>query len=131
VLAAIPASVVLSRRIVTHTNATIGYTPGARNALGDRADAWQLGLGQSLVWLARPRINFLVELAWTRTQQVLARDHVAWNESLAISPGIRAALDFSSGLQIVPGLALPIGLGVSRGERAAFAYLSFEHPFSR
>jgi hypothetical protein len=34
-------------------------------------------------------------------------------------------------LQIVPGLALPIGLGPIAGERGVFAYLSFEHPFGK
>ena len=49
-------------------------------------------------------------------------------ESFYISPGIRWAYNFSSGLQIVPGIAVPIGTGPSKGERAVFLYLSFEHP---
>jgi hypothetical protein len=48
-----------------------------------------------------------------------------------LSPGIRWAYNFPSGLQIVPGIAVPIGVGVSRGEKAVFLYLSFEHPFTR
>jgi hypothetical protein len=36
---------------------------------------------------------------------------------------------FASGLQIAPGVAVPIGVGPSRGERSLFVYLSFEHPF--
>ncbi|HZK78257.1 MAG TPA: hypothetical protein VFC35_05065 [Gemmatimonadaceae bacterium] len=47
-----------------------------------------------------------------------------------ISPGVRAAFNFASGLQIVPGIAFPIGVGPSSGERGAFIYLSFEHPFN-
>ena len=31
--------------------------------------------------------------------------------------------------EIVPGLAVPIGIGPSRGDRQVFFYLSFEHPF--
>ncbi|MRR28995.1 transporter, partial [bacterium] len=31
-------------------------------------------------------------------------------------------------LQVVPGIAFPIGFGPSKGEYGAFAYLSFEHP---
>jgi hypothetical protein len=31
----------------------------------------------------------------------------------------------------VPGIALPIGVGASRGEKAVFLYLSFEHPFTK
>ena len=50
-------------------------------------------------------------------------------------PGRRGARDdawnLRNGLQIVPGLAMPIGLGPSRGDNALFLYLSFEHPFRR
>ena len=45
--------------------------------------------------------------------------------------GLRGAIDFPSGLQIVPGIAFPFGISSSSGERAVFAYLSFEHPFGR
>jgi hypothetical protein len=45
-----------------------------------------------------------------------------------VSPGIRWAWNFPTGLQVVPGIAVPIGVGPSRGDRALFLYLSFEHP---
>jgi hypothetical protein len=48
--------------------------------------------------------------------------------SLFINPGIRYAFNFKSGLQIVPGLAVPVGIGSSKGASGLFAYLSFEHP---
>jgi hypothetical protein len=48
-----------------------------------------------------------------------------------ISPGIRWAYNFKSGLQIVPGIAVPIGAGPSRNERGIILYLSFEHPFKK
>ena len=51
-------------------------------------------------------------------------------ETLTLNPGIRAGFDVPGGLQIVPGLAVPIGLGPSSGEVGLFFYLSFEHPFS-
>jgi hypothetical protein len=38
-------------------------------------------------------------------------------------------LNFTSGLQIVPGIAVPIGVGSSSGQRDVFLYLSFEHAF--
>ena len=34
-------------------------------------------------------------------------------------------------LQIVPGIAVPIGVGPSRGEKGIFLCLSFEHPFGK
>ena len=48
-----------------------------------------------------------------------------------MSPGVRAAFDLPSGLQIVPGVAVPFGVGPSDGERGVFVYLSFEHPFRK
>jgi hypothetical protein len=50
-------------------------------------------------------------------------------ESLTVNPGLRAGFDLAGGLQIVPGVSFPIGVGPSRGERAILLYLSFEHPF--
>ena len=37
--------------------------------------------------------------------------------------------NFDSGLQIVPGVAVPVGVGPSEGEYGVIGYLSFEHPF--
>jgi hypothetical protein len=34
-------------------------------------------------------------------------------------------------LQIGPGVAVPIGVGPSRGVRALFVYLSVEHPLRK
>jgi hypothetical protein len=44
-----------------------------------------------------------------------------------LSPGIRWAYNFASGLQIVPGIAFPIGFSANRDQRAVLLYLSFEH----
>ena len=48
--------------------------------------------------------------------------------SFFINPGLRYAIDVESGLQIVPGLSFPIGIGPSEGDFGVFLYLSFEHP---
>ena len=47
---------------------------------------------------------------------------------LLLTRGARYAINFESGLQIVPGIAFPIGLGSSEDEYGVFVYLSFEHP---
>lgn len=52
-------------------------------------------------------------------------------DSFFISPGLRWARNFPGGLQIVPGIAFPIGTGPSRGDRAVLFYVSFEHPLRR
>ncbi len=50
---------------------------------------------------------------------------------LFLSPGIRWAYNFNNGLQIVPGIGVPLGVGPSDGEKGVFLYLSFEHPYRK
>jgi len=125
----LPLSVVLKRHLVTHWNAGATIVPHARNAFNDRATAMGYNLGQSVVWLARPNFNLLVETSFASTESVTAPNRTAWSNSLLVSPGIRWAHNFRNGLQIVPGIAVPIGVGPSAGEKGIFLYLSFEHPF--
>ncbi|HJU84670.1 MAG TPA: hypothetical protein VJ600_10700 [Holophagaceae bacterium] len=125
----LPLSVVLGPKLVTHVNAGFTWTPRARDAGGDRADLRAWNLGQSFIWLASPRVNAMLELACTRGQTVAGPGRTAPANSFYVSPGLRWAYNFPSGLQIVPGVAVPIGVGPSRGDRALFLYLSFEHPF--
>jgi outer membrane putative beta-barrel porin/alpha-amylase len=127
----LPVSYVLSPLFTTHSNAGLAFTPSARNSAGERANSFALTLAQSLIVTAHPNIQFLVETVYTRDQSVIARNSTEWSDDLVISPGVRGALNFASGLQIVPGLAVPLGAGPSRGDRSLFFYLSFEHPFAR
>lgn len=125
----LPLSVVLSRHVVTHWNAGATIVPGARNARGDHAMATGYNLGQSVIWLARPRFNVLLETLWTRTENVAGPGKTQHQNDLFLSPGVRWAYNFESGLQIVPGIAVPIGAGPSAGEKGVLLYLSFEHPW--
>jgi hypothetical protein len=45
-----------------------------------------------------------------------------------LSPGIRFALNLPGHLQVVPGVAVPIGIGPSRGKTGLFLYFSVELP---
>jgi hypothetical protein len=122
----LPVSVTHSKLVVTHWNAGFTVTPHARNAQGGRANTTSLNLGQSTVFLIKPNFNFLVETVWNRNAVVAGSSITSRNYSLLVSPGIRWAWNFKNGLQIVPGLAAPIGVGPSHGERGVFLYLSFE-----
>ncbi len=124
----LPLSVMLGPQAVTHLNLGATYLPRARNERGERADLSGWNLGQSLIWLARPTFNVMLEVAYARTEQVIAPGRKTRQTSLLVNPGLRWAMNFKGGLQIVPGVAFPIGLGPSKGERAVFLYLSFEHP---
>ncbi len=125
----VPASVVVATQLVTHWNAGATVIPSAQNAVGDKATTVAYNLGASVVWLTRPTFNALLEIVWTRKEVVTGAGRTVASDGLSISPGIRWAYNFSSGLQIVPGIAFPFGLGPSAGDDAVLFYLSFEHPF--
>jgi hypothetical protein len=91
-----------------------------------------MNLGQSLIWLVHRNVNFMFEAAYTFGEQALASGTQA-QQSFFLSPGIRGAIDLPLwlGVQVVPGVAVPIGVGPSSGERGMIAYLSFEHAVTR
>jgi hypothetical protein len=127
----LPLSVVLSRHLVTHWNLGATLVPHAQSLSGDRARTWGYNLGQSCVWLANPHYNFLLETVWNGSETVVAPGRTARTHTFLINPGVRWAIDAPRGLQIVPGIGMPIGVGPSAGEKGVFLYLSFEHPYRR
>ena len=127
----LPVSVELSPLIVTHWNAGATYTPSAKNALGDKASTRSYNAGGSVIWLARSTFNVMLEAVWVRAEEVTGPSQRVPYRLFYVSPGVRGAINFPSGLQIVPGIAVPIGVGPSGGDRQVFLYLSFEHPFSQ
>ncbi len=127
----LPLSVVVHKKLVTHWNAGTTIVPTTRNPAGDRAATYGYNLGQSFIWRIHPRFNGMLETVWTSSEAVVTPGQTARQNTLLLNPGIRWAHNFKSGLQIVPGIAVPIGLGPSRGEKGIFLYLSFEHPFGK
>ena len=125
----LPASLGLNRVLVTHWNVGGTWTPSARSPLGGRVATRDVTAAASAIWLAKRELNFMLELVWAREELAVAADTRVVERSAWISPGLRAAIDFTSGLQVVPGLAFPIGIGPSDGERRVLVYLSFEHGF--
>lgn len=129
VQANLPVSWGLHRSLVTHWNVGGTWTPSARGAAGGRIAVRDLTAAASAIWLPTRTVNFMLEVAWAREEVAVDADTRLAEESAWLSPGVRAAIDFPSGLQIVPGLAFPLGLGRTEGERRVLAYLSFEHGF--
>ncbi len=124
----VAASTVLSEKFVAHTNAGGTYLPSARDPQGDKASAWGANAGQSLIWMIHNDFNAMLEAVWTYSQTVTGPGRTHGARTFFLSPGIRYAFNSSGGLQIVPGIAVPLGVGPSRGERAVLVYLSLEHP---
>jgi hypothetical protein len=73
----------------------------------------------------------LLESVWNNTADVTGVRQTRRENEVLINPGVRWAHNFKNGLQIVPGVAFPIGVGPSPGKRGVFFYLSFEHPFKK
>ena len=127
----LPVSFVLLPKLVTHWNAGATFVPHASNQFGEHASVAGYNLGQSFVWLARPRFNVLLEAVYSASEAVSGEHQTCATSYLYLNPGIRWAYNFKSGLQIVPGVGVPVGVGPSRGEKGIFLYLSLEHPFRR
>ncbi len=124
-----PLSVELSDKVVTHWNMGITFTPNAKAATGGaKADAIGLNYGASVIYLLGENFNLMLEAVGTSSESVESDGTTTREDSFLLNPGFRYAINCKSGLQIVPGIAMPIGLGPSKGEYGVFAYLSFEHP---
>ena len=127
----LPLSYVLTRTIVTHYNLGTTFIPGAKSMDNSKYDQTNINYGASVIVLLSNTFNFMFEVAGNTTIVKADNATTQTSSSLFINPGFRYAINCKSGLQIVPGVAFPIGLGSSRGEYGMFAYLSFEHPLWR
>ena len=125
----LPVSVVLGDDWIAHGNVGGTFTPSARNSRGDKANTQAGYVGGSLIWLGGAGFDIMLEALGSRFEEVTGPGRTQAKSSFFLSPGLRWAYDFRSGLQIVPGIGVPIGLGSSHGQYAVLLYLSFEHPF--
>jgi hypothetical protein len=124
----LPMSVELSERWVTHLNLGFTFTPSSREPGGASADTLGFNCGASLIWLASEHLNLMLELSWNSTESVQSYGSTTRTDAFLAVPGVRFALNFESGLQVVPGIGILVGLGPSGGEIGVLSYLSFEHP---
>ncbi len=124
----IPISVVLNEDFVTHWNLGSTYYSTAKEPNGATAKTYGFNYGASFIWGGTRKYNLMLEMAGATDEAVLHDGRTERSDSFFVNPGIRFAIDFPSGLQIVPGIAFPVGVGPSDGEYGAFLYLSFEHP---
>jgi hypothetical protein len=125
----LPASLQLSSLVTAHLNAGATFVPRARDVMGARAATWGFNLAGSTIWAVRPDLNLMLEGVWLRTQQVAGDGVTTWSSTTLLNPGVRWALNFRSGLQVVPGVAWTVDVGPDSDSDGLFLYLSFEHPF--
>lgn len=125
----LPVSVVVNRRFVTHWNAGFTATPSQKNEADEESFTWGYNFGQSVIWTARPRFNVILESSFASVESVSGPGQTQRSKAIFLSPGVRWAYNLANGAQIVPGIAVPLGVGPSLGERGLFVYLSIEHPY--
>jgi hypothetical protein len=123
----IPVSVELNDKFVTHWNLGWTFTPSSKNEIGEKADTFSTNYGASIIYLASDNFNLMLEAVGSAGQEVAGAGSTSQNNTFFINPGMRFAINCKSGLQIVPGISFPIGIGPSSGEYGVLTYLSFEH----
>ncbi|HEU4995515.1 MAG TPA: hypothetical protein VFT29_11885 [Gemmatimonadaceae bacterium] len=125
---ALASSYMATPTLALHSNAGFTFVPSVETGAGYTARLMHLNAGQSALWLVHPRVNLMLEGVVTSTESFTgvgtARSR---STGLTVAPGVRWSHDFASGLQIVPGLAFPIGFRANDGQRGVLLYLSFEH----
>lgn len=124
----LPSSLELGDYVVIHPNAGATVTPKAKSPGGTQGTAIDAAGGFSFVALALPWFNPMVEVAYFGGEDLADDGSKSWGHQGVVSPGMRFALNFDSGLQIVPGVAAPIGISEDGTELSVLTYLSFEHP---
>lgn len=124
----LPLSLELGDHFVIHPNAGATLTPSAKSATGESATAFDAAGGVAFVALVLPWFNPMLEVAYFGSEEVDLDGSKSWQHEGVISPALRFAIDFDSGLQIVPGVAAPIRVSEEDTEYTALGYLSLEHP---
>jgi hypothetical protein len=118
-------------KLTMHSNAGWTIVPNAKNALKQTATVNEFNLGQSFIWLAKPRFNVLLETVYTASADVILTDKTQRAHDVVMNPGVRWSYNFKSGMQIVPGVSIPTGVGPSAGNVGVLFYFSVEHPFRK
>lgn len=124
----LPVSYDINKQWVAHFNAGATYIPGGKDEAGEKQDQFGHNVGASAIWQPSQKVNFMLEVAWNGNRVLPEGTGASWDNTFYVNPGVRFAIDFPCGLQIVPGVAVPVGIGPSSGDYGVFGYLSFEHP---
>jgi len=123
----LPLTVFLTPRLVSHWNLGLTVTPSARAADGTQQLVYDVFSGASLIWLVTPTFNLMVEFIDTISTVVRGGQPPQVGAEAVVNPALRFALNLPGGVQIVPGVGMPVGVGPSAGSLSVMGYLSVEH----
>ena len=123
----LPLSVSVSPLLVTHWN--IGSTVSrARASSGARGTPTSFNAGASAILLLSPNLNVMLEGLYERNETLSELGEMEVQRRTTVVPGLRGAINLASGMQLVPGIGVPIS-GRNRADRDLFLYFSVEHSF--
>jgi hypothetical protein len=119
------------RKLTLHSNAGWTVVPNAKDEFGNKARRDFFNLGQSFIWLAKPRFNVLLETVYVASADIVGPGRTQYSHEVLMNPGVRWSYNFKNGTQIVPGVSIPVGVGPSSGRAGIFVYFSVEHAFRK
>jgi hypothetical protein len=126
----IPLSLEISSRFSFHANLgnTSSWSTSKKSEIRpEQSEAFQYGA--SLIYFLSDNFNFMLEALHTSAFDEFQSGETEVEKSTLINPGFRFAINFSSGLQVVPGFSVPFD--IQSEKHFYFLYLSFEHPFKK
>ncbi len=118
----LPVSKILTDCWTAHFNAGVTFLPGTSDG-----DLENFNLGASAIYAVSQTFNLMLETVSNWDEQSNGERPAA----VVLSPGIRYAVNFAGGEQLVLGAAVPVGLTSAASDIGAFLYVSFEHDFTR
>lgn len=129
----LPFSKKVTGQFALHANLGLTYLPDVRaplangGGLSSKHSLVSYNLAASAIYAVLPRLHFMLE--WLGDFEESIDDNGKPERSFrpVLSPGLRAAIVDQPMLQIVAGVAAPIGLKQKAENYGAFLYLSIEH----
>lgn len=139
----LPFSKTISDCAYVNFNAGVTYFPNAGFELSNgrrphERDLVSFNLGASLIYALSDEVHLMLETAANFEQEFEEHSTTSggrlrvkrpYTNDVVISPGIRWASNLPNDLQVVYGLAVPIGVSDDAMDYGVFFYLSIEHPF--
>ena len=130
----LPFSKKVASRLALHANFGLTYLPKVQVRLAGgghsaRRSLVSYNVGGSAIVAFLPRLHFMLE--WVGFFEASLNDDGRPERAFkpVISPGIRTAVVNEEKLQIVTGIAVPIGLNRRAVNQGIFLYFSIEHDF--
>ena len=130
----LPFSKKVADRLALHANFGLTYlphvkAPPAATGSAPKQSLISYNVGGSAIVALLPRLHFMLEWVGNFDQGVNDAGRRERSFRSTISPGFRAALVNEEKLQIVAGIAAPVGLNRRTDNIGAFLYFSVEHDF--